>query len=186
MNLIINFTSHRKFWLLLLNSWKLINIYSPWNDTRANSFLNDFSGNRSLLIHLTHYSPVLLFYTSWKHKKTSGLIKATPGCNGLNLLNIRSENWQGSLSVFFLSQFFLKNIHESLDCREKGKLNPLIALYLSHLLHQHFGTSQAITAESSPLHIASDRPDSDRQPLISERMSLTTKLRAFNKTINTF
>ena len=37
-----------------------------------------------------HYSPVLLFYTPWKHQKTfrfsdvlRGYIKATPGCNGL-------------------------------------------------------------------------------------------------------
>ena len=40
---------------------------------------------------LTHYNPVLLFYTPWKHQKTfrfpdvfRGYRKATPGCNGLN------------------------------------------------------------------------------------------------------
>ena len=42
--------------------------------------------------NLTYYSPVLLFYTLWKHRKTFRLFfytlwgyrKATPGCNGLN------------------------------------------------------------------------------------------------------
>ena len=39
---------------------------------------------------LNHYSPVLLFYTLWRHQKTfrfsdvfRGYRKATPGCNGL-------------------------------------------------------------------------------------------------------
>ena len=42
-------------------------------------------------LHLTHYSPVLLFYIPWKHLKTfrfsdvfRGYRKATTGCNGLN------------------------------------------------------------------------------------------------------
>ena len=41
---------------------------------------------------LTHYSPVLLFYTSWKYQKTERFSvvfmryrKAPPGCNGLIL-----------------------------------------------------------------------------------------------------
>ena len=35
--------------------------------------------------HLTHYSPVLLFYTPLKHHKTfRGYLKPTPGCNGLS------------------------------------------------------------------------------------------------------
>ena len=39
---------------------------------------------------LTHYSPVLLFYISWKHQKTfrfsdifRGYKNTTPSCNGL-------------------------------------------------------------------------------------------------------
>ena len=41
---------------------------------------------------LTHYNPVLLFYTPWKHQKTfrfsdvyRGYRKATLGCNGIKL-----------------------------------------------------------------------------------------------------
>ena len=48
-----------------------------------------FDGWKSCF-RLTHYSPMLLFYTPWKHKKTfrfsdvfRGYIKATTGCNGL-------------------------------------------------------------------------------------------------------
>ena len=42
-------------------------------------------------VNLTHFSPVLLFYTPWKHQKTfrffdvfRGNRKVTPGCNGLS------------------------------------------------------------------------------------------------------
>ena len=65
--------------------------------------------------YLTHYSPVLLFYTPWKHQKTWEFSvsreykKATPGCNGLNwkclYLSIKSEEkdllWPGCLFIIF-------------------------------------------------------------------------------------
>ena len=52
---------------------------------------NPFSPLRNMfLCTLTHYSPVLLFYTPWKHQKTfrfsdvfRGCRKATAGCNSL-------------------------------------------------------------------------------------------------------
>ena len=52
---------------------------------------------------LTHYSPVLVFYTPWKHQKIfrfsdifRGYRKATPGCNGLRTLrrNLRQISHQ--------------------------------------------------------------------------------------------
>ena len=50
-----------------------------------------------------------------------------------------------------------------------------------HPVHRHLDISWAITAESSPLHIASSRTgNSNREPLVSERKSLTTKLRALD------
>ena len=55
-------------------------------------FYNRFSQSWS---SLTHYSPVLLFYTPWKHQKTfkfsdvfRGYRIATPGCNRLRRLFI--------------------------------------------------------------------------------------------------
>ena len=58
----------------------------------------------------------------------------------------------------------------------KGEGIYLTPLYHFHPLHRHLDISRAITAESSPLH--SWQPDSSREPLVSERKSLTTKLRA--------
>ena len=66
----------------------------------ASLSLHIFSGYLSILFRnrpkislliLTHYSPVLLFYTPWKHQKTfrfsgvfRGYRKATPVCYGLS------------------------------------------------------------------------------------------------------
>ena len=51
-----------------------------------------------------HYSPVLLFYTPWKHQKTlkfsdvlRGYIKATPGCNGLKPIVV---HWPFSINCY--------------------------------------------------------------------------------------
>ena len=64
---------------------------------------------------LTHYSPVLLFNTPWKHQKTfrfsdvfRGYRKVTPGCNGL----------KAKLST--LLRVWLKN--EWKNCQFQGKL----------------------------------------------------------------
>ena len=54
----------------------------------------------------------------------------------------------------------------------KGEAISVILLYNFHPLHRHLNISRAIPAESSPLHIV------NREPLVSERKSLTTKLRA--------
>ena len=54
------------------------------------SFGDEALFQQTLFNCLTHYRPVLLFYTSWKHQKTSrfsdvfrGYRKAAPGCNWL-------------------------------------------------------------------------------------------------------
>ena len=65
---------------------------------------------------LTHYSPVLLFYTPWKHQKTfrfsdvfRGYRKATPGCNGLN--NIWAKHWTPThVPPQLIKIFFKRNI----------------------------------------------------------------------------
>ena len=61
---------------------------------------------------LTHYSPVLLFYTPWIHQKTfrfcdvfRGYRKAIPGCNGFNLRLQKHKElkncWKLCLSFFW-------------------------------------------------------------------------------------
>ena len=57
----------------------------------------------------------------------------------------------------------------------KGEGISLILHYHFHPLHGHIDISRAITAESSPLHIASNQTRTGK-PLVSERKSLTTKL----------
>ena len=64
-------------------------------------------------------------------------------------------------------------IHRIAGEREALYLTPLYHFYL---LDRHLDISQAIAAKSSPLQIASR--DSDREVLVFERKSLTTKLHA--------
>ena len=63
-------------------------------------FLQNVNGARILesfrVMVLTHFSPVLLFYTPWKHQKTvetsdacRGYRKATPDCSGLIFIEIQ-------------------------------------------------------------------------------------------------
>ena len=65
--------------------------------------------------------------------------------------------------------FTFANIHNSQDSRVRERVS-LYPLYHYHPLHRHLDISRAITAESSPLHIASSRT------LVSVRMSLTYKI----------
>ena len=59
-------------------------------------------------------------------------------------------------AIFFLSGFSFIEIDNSRNNRGWGSLSlSLTALYHFHLLHRHLDISQAITAESSPKHIAS-------------------------------
>ena len=79
-------------------------------------------------------------------------------------------------TIFFLSGFSFTDIHHSQDNRGRGSLSlSLTALYHFHLLHRHIDISQAITAESSPMHIASSRTWT-RNLCFSKCKLLTTKL----------
>ena len=69
--------------------------------------------------------------------------------------------------MFFL--FLLLDIHNSEESRDKG--GPILtALYHFHLFHEVFDFNQAITVESSTLHIDSSRNQVYTQPLISTEM----------------
>ena len=67
---------------------------------------------------------------------------------------------------------------------QQGKREGIYLTFLNHfhLLHRHVNISRAITAESSPLQeltsAHSEKPDSNREPLVSESKLLTTKLSA--------
>ena len=75
---------------------------------------------------LTQYSPVLLFYTPWKHQKTfrfsdvfRGYKKATPGCNGLRSLLWQywnSENVSNVLEMNIIVMSLQIEILQALHC----------------------------------------------------------------------
>ena len=67
------------------------------------------------------------------------------------------NNLQNMQISFFLSACSFRKIDDSQDSRERGRLSLLTHLYHFHLLHRHLDISRTITAESSPLHIASNR-----------------------------
>ena len=58
---------------------------------------------------------------------------------------------------FFLLGFPFTNIHDSQDSRERGEAISLNPLCHFHLLHRYFDISWVITADGSPLRIASSR-----------------------------
>ena len=61
------------------------------------------------------------------------------------------------LKVVFFSMwiFSVTNIQDSQSGRRRGEAISLIPFFHFHPLHRHLDISRAITAESSPLHIAS-------------------------------
>ena len=65
---------------------------------------------------------------------------------------------RASLKFYFFVSiwvFLFMNIHESQDCSGRGRAFSLTPHYHFHPLHWHLDISRAITAKSSPLHIAS-------------------------------
>ena len=94
-----------------------------YNDIGTNSFTFfislDLNFNQT---YLTHYSPVLLFYTPWKHQKTfrfsdvfRGYIKATLGCNGLIKFHFLTCVWYIRANFWSTrtSRFLLENLLEN-------------------------------------------------------------------------
>ena len=82
-------------------------------------------------------------------------------CFSLCDCNLNAHTWgsQTMRALFFLSGFSYTTIHKSQDCRGRGGGGEggisLTPHYHFYTLYRHLHISQAITAESSPLHIAS-------------------------------
>ena len=78
-------------------SHKHISGYPQGKQTLKTQVLTKSMNISNLVIAtLTHYNPLLLFYTPWKHQITfrfsdvfRGCRKETPGCHGLNQLFIK-------------------------------------------------------------------------------------------------
>ena len=76
---------------------------------------------------------------------------------------------------FFYLGFLSRPFTNHRTAGEGGGGISLTPHYHFHPLHRHLDIRRAITAESSPLHIAS--AGLEPEPLVSERKSLTIKLR---------
>ena len=83
---------------------------------------------------------------------------------------------QPLLHFFYLSGF-LSRTFTSHWTQEKGEGISLIPHYNFHLLYRRLGISRAITAESSPLYIASSRTQTKNLFFPKGRKSPTTMLR---------
>ena len=80
--------------------------------------------------------------------------------------------------LFFSMWVFFYEHSQITGLQRNGEGISLTPHHHFHPLHRQLDISRAITADSSPLQIASSQLDSNREePLVSERKSLTTKLR---------
>ena len=78
-----------------------------------------------------------------------------------------------SFLFFFYLGFFSLTFTNHRTAREGGSIS--LTPHYHHPLYRHLNISRAITAESSPLHIAGSRTRT-REPLVYDSKSLTTKL----------
>ena len=87
------------------------------------------------------------------------------------------------LFFFFFTIWIFFHKHSRITGLQ-GKVEsiPLTPHYYFYPLHRHLDISRAITAENSPLHIASSQARTGNL-WFSERKSLTTKLRALENLI---
>ena len=72
-------------------------------------------------------------------------------------LQYLKENVKDEVDFFFYVWVFLHEHSQITGLQGKGEGILLTLHYYFHLLHRHLDISQVITAESTPLHIASSR-----------------------------
>ena len=101
--------------------------------------------------------------------------------DGERKLKIRCLNlkvmWKANNYFFFSIWIFCYDHSRITGLKGKGEGIFLTPHYHFHPLHRHLDITRAITAERSPLHIASSRTWIGNL-LVSKRKFLTTKLRA--------
>ena len=86
-------------------------------------------------------------------------------------------------NVFFSIWVFFHEHSGITGLQGKGDGISLTSHYHFHPFHRHLNISWVITAESSPLRIASSQTRTGK-PLVSERKSLTTKLQMCVRSVN--
>ena len=72
--------------------------------------------------------------------------------------SFRADKCRSTVIYIYIYRFSFTNIHESQHSRGRGRaFFYLLTTTSTHPLHRHLDISWAITAESSPLHIASSQ-----------------------------
>ena len=95
------------------------------------------------------------------------------------LLHLFTVNDVNARCFFCIWVFFHEDSRFTRQQRKEEATS--LTLYHCHLLHRHLDISWVITAESSPLHIASSRTRTENlKSLNTKRKLLTTKLRALD------
>ena len=84
-----------------------------------------------------------------------------------------TQNFELIFEKLFTKKKVFDKIDFSIWTAGEGEAISLTPLYHFHQLHRHLVVSRAITAETSPLHIARNR-----EPLVFEHRSVTPKVRA--------
>ena len=93
-------------------------------------------------------------------------------CLSYIYLHVQQKQLSGHTKIsapFFFYMGFLSRNWRITRLQGKGEGISLTSHYHFYPLHRHLDISRGIIAESSPLHIAGQQPDSNREPLVSER-----------------
>ena len=75
-------------------------------------------------------------------------------------------------AVLFFNRIFFHDYSQIIGLQGKGKDISLTPLYHFHPLHRHLDISQAVTTESSPLKIASNRTRTRNFALLCRKLNL--------------
>ena len=91
-------------------------------------------------------------------QKTKNVRKICHSQHTSRRLLVQSQQWRHTNNVFFFSMWVFFHEHSRIaGLQGKGEGISLTPHYHFHPLHRHLDISRAITAESSPLHIAGSR-----------------------------
>ena len=154
--------------LLLTHFWPMFPFFTPWNQEVQNWNI----GQKSVNLSFCSFSLFLLFVQlifhffrtpfSWNIMGLHNLVycqywhpKLTLRAHAVKFTRQLIKNFITLRKQFFFYLGFF-HVHSRLrDQQRKGEAICVTPLYHFHWLHRHLDISRAITAECSPLHIAS-------------------------------
>ena len=101
---------------------------------------------------------IVNYSVAWWFLKDLGILSISIRANiNISILNISFNNFLHPYQPFFSIWVFFHEHSGITGLQGKGEFISLTPHYHFHPLHGHLDMSRAITAESSPLHVGSDR-----------------------------